>query len=228
MNLNSLNLQGVEEKRPLLIAGPCSAETEDQVLETAKQLASNGVKVFRAGVWKPRTKPGGFEGNGVTALPWLQKVKKETGMLTATEVATAKHVEEALKHDVDLLWVGARTTADPFAVQEIAEKKRQTCAMCATVKKYSHMQKKRRTDSAVSTYSSTTPVSHVWAQSTEDSAPTTRNCTEIFLNGTFLSNYTADILNFLSSATQVISLEEETSSQRFANRRWTSSSTVSS
>lgn len=121
MNLNSLNLQGVEEKRPLLIAGPCSAETEDQVLETAKQLASNGVKVFRAGVWKPRTKPGGFEGNGVTALPWLQKVKKETGMLTATEVATAKHVEEALKHDVDLLWVGARTTADPFAVQEIAD-----------------------------------------------------------------------------------------------------------
>jgi chorismate mutase len=121
MNLNSLNLQGVEEKRPLIIAGPCSAETEDQVLETAKQLASNGVKVFRAGIWKPRTKPGGFEGNGVTALPWLQKVKKETGMLTATEVATAKHVEEALKHDVDLLWVGARTTADPFAVQEIAD-----------------------------------------------------------------------------------------------------------
>jgi chorismate mutase len=77
MILNSLNLQGVEEKRPLIIAGPCSAEIEDQVLETAKQLASNGVKVFRAGIGKPRTKPGGFEGNGVTALPWLQKVKKE-------------------------------------------------------------------------------------------------------------------------------------------------------
>lgn len=90
-------------------------------METAKQLAKNGIKVFRAGVWKPRTKPGGFEGNGIAALPWLQQVKKETGMLTATEVATAKHVEEALKFGVDLLWIGARTTADPFAVQEIAD-----------------------------------------------------------------------------------------------------------
>ncbi len=121
MELKGLNLPGVEAKRPLVIAGPCSAETEDQVLDTAKQLAANGVKVFRAGIWKPRTKPGGFEGNGVTALPWMQEVKKETGMLTATEVATAKHVEEALKYDVDLLWIGARTTADPFAVQEIAD-----------------------------------------------------------------------------------------------------------
>ncbi len=116
-----MNLEGVEPKRPLVIAGPCSAETEDQVLETAKQLASNGVKVFRAGIWKPRTKPGGFEGNGVKALPWMQMVKKETGMLTSTEVATAKHVEEALKYGIDLLWIGARTTADPFAVQEIAD-----------------------------------------------------------------------------------------------------------
>ena len=116
-----MNLKGVEDKRPLVIAGPCSAETEDQVMDTAKQLAKNGIKVFRAGVWKPRTKPGGFEGNGVAALPWLQQVKKETGMLVATEVATAKHVEEALKYGVDLLWIGARTTADPFAVQEIAD-----------------------------------------------------------------------------------------------------------
>ena len=116
-----MNLKGVEDKRPLVIAGPCSAETEDQVMDTARQLAKNGIKVFRAGVWKPRTKPGGFEGNGVTALPWLQQVKKETGMLVATEVATAKHVEEALKYGVDLLWIGARTTADPFAVQEIAD-----------------------------------------------------------------------------------------------------------
>lgn len=116
-----MNLKGVEDKRPLVIAGPCSAETEEQVMDTAKQLAKNGIKVFRAGVWKPRTKPGGFEGNGVAALPWLQQVKKETGMLVATEVATAKHVEEALKYGVDLLWVGARTTADPFAVQEIAD-----------------------------------------------------------------------------------------------------------
>lgn len=121
MELEKLNLKGVEDKRPLVIAGPCSAETEEQVMDTAKQLAKNGIKVFRAGVWKPRTKPGGFEGNGVTALPWLQQVKKETGMLVATEVATAKHVEEALKYGVDLLWIGARTTADPFAVQEIAD-----------------------------------------------------------------------------------------------------------
>lgn len=121
MELEKLNLPGVEERRPLVIAGPCSAETEDQVMDTARQLAKNGVKVFRAGIWKPRTKPGGFEGNGVTALPWMQKVKKETGMLTATEVATAKHAEEALKFGVDVLWIGARTTADPFAVQEIAD-----------------------------------------------------------------------------------------------------------
>ena len=121
MELEKLNLKGVEDKRPLVIAGPCSAETEEQVMDTAKQLAKNGIKVFRAGVWKPRTMPGGFEGNGVAALPWLQQVKKETGMLVATEVATAKHVEEALKYGVDLLWIGARTTADPFAVQEIAD-----------------------------------------------------------------------------------------------------------
>lgn len=121
MNLEKLHLPGIEEKRPLVIAGPCSAETEEQVMETAKELANDGIKIFRAGIWKPRTKPGGFEGNGVAALPWLQKVKKETGMLTATEVATAKHVEEALKYGVDILWIGARTTADPFAVQEIAD-----------------------------------------------------------------------------------------------------------
>ena len=121
MELKKLGLTGVEETRPLVIAGPCSAETEEQVIATAKQLASNGVKVFRAGIWKPRTKPGGFEGNGIKALPWMQTVKKETGMLTATEVATAKHVEEALKYGIDLLWIGARTTADPFAVQEIAD-----------------------------------------------------------------------------------------------------------
>ena len=121
MELKKLALPGVEDKRPLVIAGPCSAETEEQTVETARQLAKNGVKVFRAGIWKPRTKPGGFEGNGIKALPWMDTVKKETGMLTATEVATAKHVEEALEYGVDLLWIGARTTADPFAVQEIAD-----------------------------------------------------------------------------------------------------------
>lgn len=122
LELQPLSLQGIDcTQRPLVIAGPCSAESEEQVLSTAKQLASNGIKIFRAGVWKPRTKPGGFEGHGITALPWLKRVKEETGMLVATEIATAKHVEAALEAGVDLLWVGARTTANPFAVQEIAD-----------------------------------------------------------------------------------------------------------
>lgn len=121
LKLKPLNLPGVEDKRPLVIAGPCSAETEEQVMETAKALAKNEIKIFRAGVWKPRTKPGGFEGNGEKALPWLKRVKEETGMLIATEVATPKHVEAALNAGVDILWVGARTTANPFAVQEIAD-----------------------------------------------------------------------------------------------------------
>ncbi|MGC9150441.1 MAG: chorismate mutase [Microbacter sp.] len=110
-----------DEGRPLVIAGPCSAETEEQTLKTAHQLAEKGIKIFRAGIWKPRTKPGGFEGVGSVGLPWLKKVKQETGMLTAIEVATAKHVYEALKFGIDILWIGARTTANPFAVQEIAD-----------------------------------------------------------------------------------------------------------
>jgi chorismate mutase len=109
------------EVHPLIIAGPCSAETEEQVLATARDLAKNGVKIFRAGIWKPRTKPGGFEGVGSAGLPWLARVKEETGMLTATEVATRRHVEEALAAGVDLLWIGARTSANPFAMQEIAD-----------------------------------------------------------------------------------------------------------
>ncbi|MBB3188041.1 bifunctional 3-deoxy-7-phosphoheptulonate synthase/chorismate mutase type II [Microbacter margulisiae] len=110
-----------EESRPLVIAGPCSAETEEQTLTTAHQLADKGIQIFRAGIWKPRTKPGGFEGVGSVGLPWLKRVKQETGMLTAIEVATAKHVYEALKYGIDILWIGARTTANPFAVQEIAD-----------------------------------------------------------------------------------------------------------
>ena len=108
-------------KRPVVIAGPCSAETEEQVMETAKNLAKNGVRIFRAGIWKPRTKPGGFEGVGSVGLTWLQEVKKETGMLVATEVANKQHVEEALNAGVDVLWIGARTSANPFAMQEIAD-----------------------------------------------------------------------------------------------------------
>jgi chorismate mutase len=121
LNVEKITLDGVSTERPMLITGPCSAETEEQVMETARALAANGVKIFRAGIWKPRTKPGGFEGVGSIGLNWLKRVKKETGMNTATEVATAKHVYEALKYGVDLLWIGARTTANPFAVQEIAD-----------------------------------------------------------------------------------------------------------
>ena len=120
MKIESILLPGVDEKRPLIIAGPCSAETEEQVMQAARELASNGVMMFRAGIWKPRTKPGGFEGVGLPGLKWLQRVKEETGMYVATEVATEKHAYEALKHGVDMLWIGARTTANPFAVQEIA------------------------------------------------------------------------------------------------------------
>ncbi len=116
-----LELQPLElphkENQPIIIAGPCSAETEEQVMDTAQQLSANGCKIFRAGVWKPRTKPGCFEGNGEKALPWLKRVKDETGMLIATEVATPEHVEFALKYDVDIFWIGARTTTNPFAIQ---------------------------------------------------------------------------------------------------------------
>ena len=110
-----------DTQRPLVIAGPCSAETEEQVVQTAQALAEKGCHIFRAGVWKPRTKPGGFEGVGEKALKWLQRVKKETGMLVGTEVATPEHVELCLQHDIDLLWIGARTTANPFAVQSLAD-----------------------------------------------------------------------------------------------------------
>lgn len=107
---------------PLIIAGPCSAESFDQVMATAKALSKiDSVSIFRSGIWKPRTRPNNFEGLGEIALPWLSEVKKETGLLVATEVATAKHVELALKHGVDVLWIGARTTANPFSVQEIAD-----------------------------------------------------------------------------------------------------------
>ncbi|MDY0090537.1 MAG: bifunctional 3-deoxy-7-phosphoheptulonate synthase/chorismate mutase type II [Flavobacteriaceae bacterium] len=106
---------------PLVIAGPCSAETEEQVLKIAEELKNSDVSVFRAGIWKPRTRPGGFEGVGAVGLKWLQKVRANTGLLVATEVATKVHVELALDHDIDVLWIGARTTVNPFAVQEITD-----------------------------------------------------------------------------------------------------------
>ena len=123
LELSPINLPS-DNERPFVIAGPCSAETEEQVVTTAKQLSEKGCHLFRAGIWKPRTKPGGFEGKGDEALPWLADVKKETGMLVSTEVATPAHVEKALQHGIDFLWVGARTTANPFAMQALADRLR--------------------------------------------------------------------------------------------------------
>ncbi len=114
--LDDLNLS-----HPLVIAGPCSAETEDQVLKIAHELKDSDVSIFRAGIWKPRTRPGGFEGVGEIGLKWLQKAKAETGLLMAIEVANATHVKLAIEHGIDVLWIGARTTVNPFAVQEIAD-----------------------------------------------------------------------------------------------------------
>lgn len=116
------SISEVIAKRPLIISGPCSAETEEQVLETAIRLAKTGkVDMLRAGIWKPRTRPGSFEGIGTKGLPWLQNAKKQTGLPVAVEVATGKQVEDALHFGVDVLWVGARTTVNPFSVQEVAD-----------------------------------------------------------------------------------------------------------
>ncbi len=120
-DLNPTFIPGIELERPLIISGPCSAETQEQVLATAHQLHKEGVKIFRAGIWKPRTKPGGFEGVGKIGLEWLKQVKEETGMLISTEVATPEHVRLALEAGVDILWIGARTSANPFATQEVAD-----------------------------------------------------------------------------------------------------------
>lgn len=120
LELQPLNLPS-DNERPIVIAGPCSAETEEQVMTTARELRAKGCHMYRAGVWKPRTKPGGFEGNGEKALPWLKAVKEETGMLTAVEVAKPEHVELCLKYGIDILWIGARTSANPFAMQDIAD-----------------------------------------------------------------------------------------------------------
>ncbi len=120
-DLKPIAFEGLDTTRPLLIAGPCSAETEEQLLTTAHALAREGVQLFRAGIWKPRTKPGGFEGVGREGLAWMRRVKSETGMFTATEVATRAHVEAALDAGIDLLWIGARTAANPFAMQEVAD-----------------------------------------------------------------------------------------------------------
>jgi chorismate mutase len=116
------NINELWNKRPLIISGPCSAETEEQVVQTATRLAATGkIDMLRAGIWKPRTKPGMFEGVGTKGLPWLQHAKKTTGLPTTVEVATGKQVQDALTFDVDVLWIGARTTVNPFSVQEVAD-----------------------------------------------------------------------------------------------------------
>ncbi len=119
-------LDGMGLSHPLVIAGPCSAETEEQVLTIAHKLKDSDATVFRAGIWKPRTRPGNFEGVGALGLKWLQRAKEETGLLITTEVANANHVDLAMQHDVDIFWIGARTTVSPFIVQEIADALRGT------------------------------------------------------------------------------------------------------
>src|SRR5688572_16983584 len=114
-------LDEFKASKPLIIAGPCSAETQEQVMDIARQLKDSDVSIYRAGIWKPRTRPGGFEGVGAIGLKWLQAAKAETGLPMAIEVANATHVKLALEHDIDVLWIGARTTVNPFAVQEIAD-----------------------------------------------------------------------------------------------------------
>ena len=117
-----IGVEALLQKRPLIISGPCSAETEEQVVQTATRLAATGkVDILRAGIWKPRTRPGSFEGIGTKGLPWLQQAKKESGLPVAVEVATAKQVEDALHFGVDVLWIGARTTVNPFSVQDVAD-----------------------------------------------------------------------------------------------------------
>lgn len=121
MEMQFKSLVDKKQGEPVIIAGPCSAEGEAQVLETAHALKDKNIDFFRAGIWKPRTRPNSFEGVGKIGLPWLKKVKEETGLKVTTEVAKAEHVYECLKHGIDLLWIGARTTVSPFAVQEIAD-----------------------------------------------------------------------------------------------------------
>ena len=124
MEITQKNRQWLDDlhlNHPIVIAGPCSAETEEQVLSIAHSLKNTDVSFFRAGIWKPRTRPGMFEGVGALGLKWLQRVKEETGLKTATEVANKDHVKLALAHDIDMLWIGARSTVSPFIIQEIAD-----------------------------------------------------------------------------------------------------------
>ncbi|NMM49394.1 bifunctional 3-deoxy-7-phosphoheptulonate synthase/chorismate mutase type II [Marinigracilibium pacificum] len=121
MNIKPIDTWSSEIPRPLIISGPCSAETEEQLLDTCKRIKDIGINIMRAGVWKPRTRPNSFEGIGTEALQWIQNVKKELDVEFAIEVANPQHVDEALKHGIDILWIGARSTVNPFTVQDIAD-----------------------------------------------------------------------------------------------------------
>lgn len=201
MEIEPLTFPGVDPKRPMIIAGPCSAESREQVLKTASELAARGVKIFRAGIWKPRTKPGGFEGIGVEGLPWMKQVKQETGMLVATEVATPAHVFEALKAGIDILWVGARTVTNPFAMQELADALK---GVDIPILVKTPSIPTWNCGSARSN-GSTTPDSDGWASSTGDSAPTRKKSTATLRSGIFRSNFAADTPTSPSSVTRATS-----------------------
>ena len=216
LELEPLNFPS-DQERPCVIAGPCSAETEEQVMTTAKQLAAKGCHMFRAGVWKPRTKPGGFEGNGETALPWMKQVKEETGMLTATEVATPEHVELALKYGIDILWVGARTSANPFAMQALADSL-QGVDVPVLVKNPVNPDLELWIGACSA---STRQASRNSVPSTADSPASTRRFTATFLCGRFLSSCTAAYHSCQSSATLATSVADATSSPLSVSRQWT-------
>lgn len=216
LDLEPLRLPS-DNERPFVIAGPCSAETEEQVMKTAFQLASKGCHNFRAGIWKPRTKPGGFEGHGEKALPWLKRVKDETGMLITTEVATPEHVELALKYGLDMLWIGARTTANPFAMQAIADSL-------------------KGVDIPVLVKNPVNPDLELWIGALErlnnagikrlgaihrGSPVMTSRCTVTCRCGRYLSSCADGSHSCPSSATPVISVVGVTSLHRSVNRRWT-------
>ena len=205
MKIEPLALPGIDTQRPIVIAGPCSAESEEQVMETAKGLAEKGVKIFRAGIWKPRTKPGGFEGIGTLGLPWLKRVKQETGMLVATEVATKDHVFEALKAGIDILWIGARTTVNPFAVQEIADALKGVDVPVLIKNPVSPDLVLWIGGSALSNVSME-QASIVWVRSIEDLALTIRKSTATSRSGTSPSSCVAVCRSCLSSVTPAISV----------------------
>lgn len=199
-DLQPINLP-LDPRRPLVIAGPCSAETEEQVIETARELAAEGFKLFRAGLWKPRTKPGGFEGVGVEGIAWLQRVKRETGMYTATEVATRKHVLAAIEGGIDMIWIGARTTANPFAMQEIADALR---GHDIPVLVKNPVSPDLNCGSAAWN-ASTTPASAAWVSSTAGSRRSTKASTATTRCGRSPSSCTAASRGCRYSATRAIS-----------------------